>query len=280
LRAAAAEAVRLAMLALQEDDDPSVDSPADAWAEPREWTGADGIALRTVTEDAGRWFDWNNLSLASTNAAEGGRPARSVLADLMAACGREGSEARAEALADYTDADAEGVYEAAFYRLGDRPFAPPDRPLWAPGELLDVHGFTPGLFAPLPDRGNAGELTECCALVPAAPAGAPRPVNLNTAGRAVLLGVFGPGREQAVRELMAMRAVHPLESAAMLAAVDPAAAAELGPWTAVCSRHFRIRALASMPDASASVRVVAWVEREDGGRVRILQWLETEGGAA
>ena len=60
LRAAAAEAVRAAMLALREDPDPAVDSPADAWAAPQAWTTGDGIAVRTVTEDAGRWFDWNN----------------------------------------------------------------------------------------------------------------------------------------------------------------------------------------------------------------------------
>lgn len=279
LRAAAAEAVRHAMLVLQEDDDYAVDSPADDWAVPWEWTDGDGIALRTVTEDAGRWCDWNNLSVVATNAAAEGRAAREVLADLMDACGRPGSEARAEALADYTDADTDGGYEAAFYRLGDHPFAPPNRPLWAPAELLDVHGFPPGLFAPPAEGRNEGALSDCCVVVPAPGTGAPRPINLNTADRAVLLGVFGPGREQAVRALMAMRAVQPLASAAMLGAVDPTAVAELGPWTAVSSPHFRIRARASMPDASASVGVVAWVEREAGGRIRILQWLETDGGA-
>lgn len=280
LRVAAAEAVRHAMLALQEDDDYAVDSLEDDWAAPWEWTNEDGIALRTVTEDTGRWFDWNNLSVSATNAAEDGRAACEVLADLMDVCGRSGSEAGAEALADYTDADSEGAYEEAFYRLGDRPFAPPNRPLWAPDELLDVHGFPPGLFTARVDGRDEGDLARCCTVVPAAGSGVPRPVNLNTVDRAVLLGVFGPARESAVRALLSMRAVHPLESAAMLAAVDAAAAAELGPWITVSSAWFRIRARASMPDASASVGVVAWVEREEGGRIRVLQWLETEGGAA
>lgn len=292
LHSAAAEAVRAAMLTLREDPDYAVDSPADAWADPQAWTTEDGIALRTVTEDAGRWFDWNNLSLSPSNAAALPRSPRTVLLDLMAACGRHDADARADALADYADADSEGVYEAAFYRLADRPFAPPDRPLWAPDELLDVHDFQPELFLPRPGPAPAGggwtdgDLASSCVLVPAlapaggeegpAPAGrtAPLPVNLNTAPRAVLLGVFGPEREQAVRAIMDLRAVQPLESAGMLAAVDAAAADELGPWVSVSSPYFRISARAAL--AEASVGVVAWVERRPDGAIRILQWIEPE----
>jgi type II secretory pathway component PulK len=278
LRVASAEAVRLAMRTLQEDPDCEVDSPADAWAEPRSWTTEDGIALRTVTEDAARWFDWNNL--AATNALS--RPARAVLLDLMAACGRMDADARADALADYTDADSEGLYEAAFYRLADRPFSPPDRPLWAPDELLDVHDFPADLFLPRTDvrRGSGwtdGDLSASCAVVPAPSGTGVRPVNLNTASRAVLLGVFGPDREPAVRALLALRETQPLESAAMLAAVDPSAVDELQPWTAVNSPYFRIVAHAALPQAAASV--TAWVEREPSGRIRILQWIESGGGA-
>ena len=276
LRAASAEAVRLAMRTLQEDANYAVDFPGDAWAEPREWTTDDGIAVRTVTEDAARWFDWNNLAV--TNPLS--RPPRAVLPDLMAVCGRMDADAAVDALADYTDADAEGVYEAAFYRLADRPFSPPDRPLWAPDELLDIHAFPPELFLPRADarRGagwTGGDLSASCALVPAA-AGL-LPVNLNTASRAVLLGVFGPEREPAVRALLALREMQPLESAAMLAAVDPAAAGELESWTAVGSPYFRITARAVLPYASASV--TAWVEREGSGRIRILQWIESGAGA-
>lgn len=285
LHLAAAEAVRLAMLTLQEDDDYSVDSPSDAWAQPCEWTNGDGIALHTVTEDAARWFDWNNLSAGTTNSSSSSRTPRAVLVDLMAACGRFDGDARAEALADYVDADSEGAYEAPFYSLADHPFAPPDRPLWAPDELFDVHDFTPGLFLSRgePTRGGGwtdGDLSTSCALVPAPFAGGVRPINLNTANRAVLLGVLGPDREQAVRALMALRAVQPLESAAMLSAVDASAATELEPWAAVSSPHFRIRARAALPDGSAAAGVEAWVERGPDGQIRVLQWLETEGGAA
>lgn len=276
LRAASAEAVRLAMRTLQEDADYAVDSPSDAWAEPQEWTTEDGIAVRTVTEDAARWFDWNNL--AATNVPP--RTPRMVLLDLMAACGRLDGDARADALADYTDADGEGVYEAAFYRLADRPFSPPDRPLWAPDELLDIHDFPPDLFLPRADarRGGwtDGDLAASCALLPAEVAGVRR-INLNTASRAVLLGVFGPERESAVRALLAFREVQPLSSTAMLAAVDPAAAGELEAWTAVNSPYFRITARAALPEASAAV--TAWVEREATGRIRILEWIETGAGA-
>lgn len=282
LRAAGAEAVRLAMLTLREDDDYAVDSEADVWAQPQSWTTEDGIALRTVTEDAGRWFDWNNL--AATNDLS--RTPRAVLLDLMAACGRFDADARADALRDYVDADAEGPYESAFYRFSDRPFSPPDRPLWAPDELLDVHDFPPDLFLPrrdAPPRAGGwtdGDLAASCALVPAsvgAPRAAPLPVNLNTASRAVLMGVFGPGRESAVSALMALRAVQPLESSGMLAAVDPTAVEELEPWTAVASPYFRITANAALPGASATV--TAWVERGADGSVRVLQWIESGGPA-
>ena len=282
LRAAGAEAVRLAMLTLREDDDYAVDSEADAWAQPQSWATEDGIALRTVTEDAGRWFDWNNL--AATNNLS--RTPRAVLLDLMAACGRFDADARADALRDYVDADAEGPYESAFYRFADRPFSPPDRPLWAPDELLDVHDFPPDLFLPRRDASpraggwTDGDLAASCALVPAsvgAPRAAPLPVNLNTASRAVLMGVFGPGREAAVSALMALRAVQPLESSGMLAAVDPTAVEELEPWTAVASLYFRITAHAALPGASATV--TAWVERGADGSVRVLQWIESGGPA-
>jgi type II secretory pathway component PulK len=282
LRAAGAEAVRAAMLTLREDDDYAVDSEADVWAQPRSWTTEDGIALRTVTEDAGRWFDWNNL--AATNDLS--RTPRAVLLDLMAACGRFDADAGADALRDYVDADAEGPYEAAFYRIADRPFAPPDRLLWAPDELLDVHDFPPELFLPRRDaRPRAGgwtdgDLTASCVLVPSgvdASRAAPLPVNLNTASRAVLMGVFGPERESAVSALLAIRSVQPLESAAMLSAVDPAATEELGPWVAVASSYFRITAHAALTGACATV--MAWVERGADGSMKVLQWLETGGPA-
>lgn len=279
LKSAGAEAVRLAMLALREDDDYAVDSEADAWAEPQSWTTEDGIALRTVTEDAGRWFDWNNLAVTNDLS----RTPRAVLLDLMSACGRFDADARADALRDYMDADSEGAYESGFYRFADRPFAPPDRILWAPDELLDVHDFPPGLFLPRRDPPRAGgwtdgDLAASCALVPAvAPRTAPLPVNLNTASRAVLMGVFGPEREAAVSALLALRSVQPLESAAMLAAVDPAAVDELGPWTAVGSPYFRITAQAALAGAAATV--TAWVERGADGSVRVLQWIESGGGA-
>ena len=278
LRVASAEAVRLAMRTLQEDDSYTVDSAADVWAKPQEWTTEDGIVLRTVTEDAARWFAWNNLAVTNPLA----RAPRTVLLDLMAACGRMDADARVEALADYTDADTEGVYEAAFYRLADRPFSPPNRPLWAPDELLDVHDFSPELFLPRTDarRGGGwmdGDLSSSCALLPAVAGIGVRPVNLNTASRAVLLGVFGPERESAVRALLALREVQPLETTAMLAAVDPAAVDELEAWTAVNSPYFRITARAALPQALASV--TAWIEREPTGRIRILQWIESGVGA-
>lgn len=279
LRAASAEAVRAAMLTLQEDADRDVDSLEEDWAQPQEWTTGDGIAVRTYTEDAGRFFDWNNV--AATQQPD--RPARTVLLDLMAACGQLDADARVDALTDYVDSDADGVYEDSFYRLADLPFSPPQRPLWAPDELFDIHDFSPEWFVPKAhsttddDGGISGDLLTSCVVVPAAPMASPRPVNLNTANRAVLLGVLGPERESAVRALMAYREVQPLQSAGMLAAVDSSAAAELESWVTVASSCFRIRARAALPGATSTV--TAWVQRETDGSLTLLQWMEEESGA-
>ena len=273
LRVAAAEAAREALWVLAADEDLQVDHLGEEWAAPREATRSDGLSTWAVVEDAGRFFNWNNLAVSNRAARAPGE----ILLDLLTFCGDFSPVERVAALADYVDADPEGDYEAGFYRRAEVPFAPPDRELWAPAELLRVHGFTPDLFKARP-RASAddlfgGDLAAATVVVPA-PVAAPVPVNVNTAGRDVLMGVAGLRQEAAVRAVLSLRQVQPFESLAMLFMANPELAAALEGTLSVASSYFRVRARASADGLSRTV--LAWVHRESNGEVQILQW--TEGG--
>ncbi len=275
LRAAAAEAAREAMWALAADEDLGVDHLGEDWARPREAVREDGLATWAVAEDAGRFFNWNNLS--ATNRA--GRTSRDILLDLMTFCGDFSPVVRAEALQDFVDADGAGSYEADFYRVGDEPFQPPNRELWAPAELLRVHDFSAEMFRPRARQGPedlfGGDLASSTALVPR-PLDAPIPVNVNTAGRDVLMGLTGLRQEAAVRSVLALRQVQPFESLAVMFMANPELAAALEGAVGTASTCFRVRARASL--GARHVAVLAWVERDpQTGDVRILQWVEEEG---
>ena len=273
LRVAAAEAAREALWVLAADENLQVDHLGEDWAQPRESVRAGGLSTWAVVEDAGRFFNWNNLSVSNRSS----RSSRDILLDLMTFCGDLSPVVRVEALADYVDVDGEGAYEADFYRKADPPSAPPNRELWAPAELLRVHGFTPDLFKARP-RASAddlfgGDLAAATVVVPA-PVAAPVPVNVNTAGRDVLMGVAGLRQEAAVRAVLSLRQVQPFESLAMLFMANPGLAAALEGTLSVASSYFRVRARASADGLSRTV--LAWVHRESNGEVQILQW--TEGG--
>ena len=278
LRVAAAEAAREALLVLASDPDLNVDHLAEAWAAPMERTREDGLSTWAVVEDAGRFFNWNNLSASNRSA----RAPREILADLMTFCGDYEAEARVDALADYVDADETGAYEAGFYQAAEIPFRPPNRPLWSPAELLDVRGFSPEQFRPrartASDEFAVGDLASSTALVPAAPE-KPIPINLNTVDREVLMGVTGsrPGlrQETAVRAVLALRQMQPTNTLSMVAMAYPELGAALGDSVGEASSYFRVKARASMGDAQREA--MAWVKRDPNGDVQILQWVEGEG---
>lgn len=275
LRLAAAEAAREALWILASDEDLQVDHLGEDWALPRETVREDGVSTRALVEDAGRYFNWNNLS-ASNRA---GRTSRDILLDLMTFCGDFSPVVRVDALQDFIDADGEGSYEADFYRVGDSPFQPPNRELWAPAELLRVHDFSAEMFRPRPRSGSddlfGGDLSASTALVPL-PLEAPIPVNVNTAGREVLMGLTGLQQEAAVRSVMALRQVQPFHSLALMFTANPELAASLEGAVGTASSCFRVRARAARGDRHASV--MAWVERDrQTGDVRILQWMDEDG---
>jgi type II secretory pathway component PulK len=273
LRLAAAEAARGALAVLAADGDLAVDSLDEDWAQPMEWSLEDGIAAWARIEDAGRFFCWNNL--AASNAP--GRAQRDILMDLLTCCGDFTPVVRAEALADFTDADGNGAYEASFYAAEDPPSAPADRPLWAPAELFRVHGFSGELFRAVGKEGRrteafSGDLAASTALVPTGPGEGIIPVNVNTAGREVLTGVSGLQHESAVRAVLALRQERPFRSLATVFAAHPEWAAELEGVVGTASSFFRVRAEASLEGAGTAT-ATAWVKRSENGDLEILQWI-------
>ncbi len=274
LRVAAAEAAREALLTLASDEDLLVDHLGEDWASPRETTGEDGLSTWALVEDAGRFYNWNNLS-ASNRAT---RAPRDILLDLMTFCGDFQPVIRVDALADFVDADEEGSYEADFYRVGEAPFDPSNRELWAPAELLRVHGFSSDLFRSRPDAGPdnlfGGDLAASAVVVPAK-LEEPIPVNVNTASRDVLMGVTGLQQDAAVRSVLALRQVQPFSSLAIMFMANPELAAALEGSVGTASSYFRVRARASKEGQHRSV--MAWVERNKNGDIRILQWVEEAG---
>lgn len=275
LRVAAAEAAREAMWVLAADDDLDVDHLGEEWALPMETTREDGLATFTWVEDAGRFYNWNNLAV-SNNAT---RQPHDILLDLMTFCGDFTPVERVDALQDYLDEDGEGHYEAAFYRRLDPPYAPPNRLLWAPEEWVRVHGFSRDMLRPRPKADTAdlfgGDLASATVLVPAA-LDEPIPVNVNTANRDVLMGLTGLKQEAAVRAVLSLRQVQPFQSLGMMFMASPELAAALEGAVDTSSDYFRIHARASGEGQRRTVMV--WVRRDSSsGDIQVLQWVEGEG---
>ena len=281
LRAAAAEAAREALAGLAADPDLSCDHAGEDWARPLERTRADGIRVAARVEDAGRWADWNNAG------ADGGMGVRSaeILENLLICCGHFEKGQWPAALRDYLDEDGKGRWEDEFYAQQIPPSEAADRLLWAPEELWEVAGIDPEWWRP---RGEAerraagvfgGEIRESTAVVPPTErtGGEVRTVNVNTAGRSVLLALGGVENEEAVDRVLAMRRTRPFASTALLALAGPDAGAALAGVLDVKSRHFRVRAVAEREGRARSV--TAWAVRDDAGDVDILMWAEGVGVA-
>lgn len=275
LRVAAAEAAREALWVLASDQDLQVDHLGEDWALPLESTHEDGLSTLAVVEDAGRYYNWNNLAVSNRAT----RAPRDILLDLMTFCGDFSPVVRVEALADFVDADEEGTYETAFYRRADPPYSPPNRILWAPAELLHVHEFSADLFHPRPrarpDDLFGGDLSAATVVVPAI-LEEPLPVNINTASREVLMGLSGLQQEAAVRTVLALRQVQPFASLGMMFMASPELAAALEGSIGTASTHYRVRARAALGFQHRTV--TAWVRRDpNSGDIHILQWIEGEG---
>ena len=271
LRVAAAEAARESLLTLASDEDLDVDHLGEDWALPRESEQGDGISTWSIVEDAGRYYNWNNVAVSNRAT----RQPREVLLDLLTFCGDLGPSVRVDALEDYLDADGEGTYEADFYRDQAVPSQPANRLLWAPSELLRVHEFSADLLKPRPktspDDLFGGDLSASAVVVPAF-IEEPIPVNVNTASREVLMGLTGLQQDAAVRAVLSLRQVQPFRSLGMMFMASPELAASIEGAVGTASRYYRVRSRASVDSQYRTV--AAWVMRDANGDVQVLQWIE------
>lgn len=270
LTTALVDAGRLGLQRLADDPDPDLDRMDDPWTEPLEWTDPDGTGIRLTIEDEQRRFDLNNLAVQVTG---GVRAPGDVLLNMLVQCGEFASGTRVRSLLDWVDADTEGPREAAWYRESGRTREPANRPLLSWQELLDVDEWTRPLFDRRIRSGRPGlfeaDLIDCVTLLPH-PRERVVPVNLNTADRPVLLGLFGMEHEDAVDRILTFRDEGEIRELAQLnGLVDPDVLAPIQPYLDVKSRWFRIEAAGYRDGIS---RRLSWlVERDPGQGILIRE---------
>lgn len=270
MKLAASEAIRAAMMELAADPDLECDHLGEDWAAPIEGVTPGGIAIYAITEDAGRWFNWNNL----TGPAHSTRM-QQVILDIMAFCGDFNAISRIDALIDWLDDDEDGPFESAFYQTQTPAYPVANRPLWSPAELLRVHGFSLEYFR---EHENAhaergvlsGNLSASTTSIPSV-LEAPAKINLNTASATTLLGIFGLENESVVQMALAFRSAQPIESMGTLLAAYPELASRVDGIADTKSSFFKIRAHAFLEGMREEA--TAWVERDTDGNVHILQWI-------
>jgi type II secretory pathway component PulK len=273
LELAAADALRGMMQELAADEDLRADHTNKPWATPREYTTPSGIAVRVSVVDENRYFDLNNLAVPVT-----GQPLRTppeMLLDILTQCGDFDGVQRVDALTDWVDANAEGFREDDFYREQAALFRPPHRPLRSGGELLRVAGFSRELFARHDRRSRReafqADLVDCVTVI-GVDRTRPIPVNINTAGREVLIGVLGFPHESLVDNLLAQRKARPFRSLEQLALLlDPLFMDSVASTLDVKSRYFRIDARVYSEGQARDARAV--VVRGENGGVKPLQWI-------
>jgi type II secretory pathway component PulK len=259
LRAAATDAAWDALTTLAADKDLQVDHTNEPWAKPMERLLSNGIATSARVIDENRWFDVNSLSTRLDEKVK--RQPVDVVGDLLALAQQGDPAVQALILKDWIDQDHAGLREADYYRSLNPPVTIADAFMESPQELAGVLALagsggkaSAGLVA-LPDR-----------------AARIMPINLNTAGRDVIMAVLGPQNRSAADSLCKLRDATPLMSMAMLSRLLKTGTDN--PW----SRYFAVNSAfytvtASATKDSGSVEVYALAARDAQGNVEILRWL-------
>lgn len=273
LRQATADAAWCALRKLANDEDLSIDHTNEAWAATEEARDPSGVSTRVKIADQDRYFDLNNLAINPPPA--GARPAGDIAMDIMTLCGDFAPVDRVDSLMDWMDSDDEGFAEKARYREKTPPYETANRPLYALSELLWVSGFTRAYFARHERRSahdvfNA-DVVDCLAVLPGRH-DSMTPVNVNTAGREVLLGVLGVAQDGLVQLIAAWRNQRPIRSIdQFFAETGRPVPVELRPYLDVKSRFFTIDAQAYAEGHNEHLQVLA--RRGSGGDVDVLQWV-------
>ncbi len=273
LQQAATDAAWNALRGLADDEDLSVDHTNKSWATVTDLKDPAGIDTRVTITDEDRRFDLNNLSLP--RAREGARSAADIAMDILTMCGDFSPVDRIDALMDWVDSDDEGFGESRVYLERKPPYKAANRALHAWTELLLVNGFTREYFMPH-ERTSALELysanpMDCLTVLPPRQGG-PNLINVNTAPKEVLMGVFGPSYDGLVGGILAKRDLVPIRSIeAAFTVTDPFVLEVAHTWLAVRSRFFSVDAQAYADGRTERLRALA--QRGPQGDVKVLQWV-------
>ena len=273
LQQAAGDAVWSALQRLANDEDLAVDHTNEVWSATEETLDPAGVSTRVKITDMDRYFDLNNLAINPPPA--GARPAGDIAMDIMTLCGDFAPVDRVDSLTDWVDPNDDGFAEKARYRENVPPYETANRPLYALSEVLWVNGFNRAYFA-RHERHSAleafnADIVDCLAVMPG-PHNSATPVNVNTAGTEVLLGLLGSTQERLVQLIKMQRNQRPIRSIdQFFSQTGQIVPEELRPYLGVKSRFFAVDAQAYAEGHTEHLQVLA--QRDSGGNVDVLQWV-------
>ena len=258
---------------LADDEDLACDHAGERWAGTKEIRTPAGIGVRVSVTDANRRFDLNNLSVPAGPAA--GRAPADVVLDILTLCGDFAPVERVEALRDWMDPDDQGATDTPYYAKLKPPYRAANAPLESWGDLPHVRHFSRGYFAPHERHASSEPYSanpvDSLDVLPGTRT-RPVPVNVNTAGREVLLGVLGIESESLAQWILSARAASPLRSSdSILGSLDPERAAAIEPLLDVRSSFFTVDTRAYAQGRSERLHVLA--RRGSRGDVEVLQWV-------
>ncbi len=249
LRAAATDAAWNALYVLACDNDRFVDHTNEPWACPTKLILPNGIETVVLITDENRFFNVNNLSVLPSDKTV--RSPSDIVIDLLKSCDISHPEVRTQNLKDWMNMDHEMTRYAP---LGITLIESPD-------EFARVLGVTlcstkiPRMLTVLP--GRRAQIV---------------PVNINTAGREVLLGVMGSHRDALVDSICRFRDSQPLTSLAPLARfMDVNSQRKYQGYLDVKSRFFSVVAYAFKNGLSEEVYGLAY--RNNEGVIEIMRWI-------
>ena len=272
LRRAAEDAARHALQVLADDDNLLVDSTNDTWAATEEITTPSGIKTTVQIVDQDRFFDLNNTGLDTTG---GIKPPSEIMGDIFVSCGQFSASDLIESLTDWIDESDDGLHESAFYRKQTPPYDAANHILYSWSDLLAVEGFSRDTLRP-PLRLSSldsfkVDINDCVTVLPV-PRQHPLTINVNTATRGALAGVFGLAEERVVSTIIVLRSLKPITSLDVIAPTADAVQFEsVRPYLDVKSRFFAVDVSAEAEGHAARVRVLA--QRNAAGDVAVLQWM-------
>ncbi|MBU0678567.1 MAG: general secretion pathway protein GspK [Verrucomicrobia bacterium] len=274
LRASATDAVLSVLKQIADDASLEVDDLKEPWLGIFDYETPEGTKLFVRVTDENGKFDINNLTVQTTQMPL--RAPESIMADIMTLCGDFTPSDRLDALVDWVDADDEGFREDDFYLGRDESYETPDRALTGWREMLWIEGFDKEYFR-RHSRRSAGQafsedFVDAFTTIPGARNGFNK-VNINSAGRAVLLGLLGLARDDLVDYVLVMREDHPFHNLDALAMTisDALYWEEIRPYLGVQSSFYRIEVTAMTGDQA--VTVLALSERNADGDVKVVQWI-------